>query len=223
MTISTTGVNVTRIERPSPTAHGRGLVPSCRRGAGGSPTFSPNTSNQFGVAPSIINRPYTITAEIEVPKGGANGVLVTQGGRFSGYGLYLVKGKPTFTMNLLDLERPKWQSQTPLTPGKHTIVFDWKTAPTGEPIGRGGSGTLSVDGRMVAQKALPHTQPMIWAWDETFDIGLDTGTSVDNTDYDVPFPFTGTIGKITFDLGETLMSPEAIKKMMEEMAQKRDR
>jgi arylsulfatase len=181
------------------------------------------TSNEFGVAPSILNRPYTITAEIEVPQGGANGVLVTQGGRFSGYGLYLKDGKPTFTMDLLDIERPKWQGGDALPPGKHTIVFDWKTDPTGEPVGRGGTGTLSVNGKTVAQKSLPHTQPFVWAWDETFDVGLDTGTSVDDSDYQVPFPFTGKLEKITFDLGETLMTPEAIKAMMEELAKKRDR
>jgi len=184
---------------------------------------SPNTSNEFAVAPSIINRPYTITAEIEVPAGGANGVLVTQGGRFSGYGLYLKDGKPTFTMNLLDLERPKWQASDALPPGRHTIVFDWKADPTGAPIGRGGTGTLSVNGKTVAQKSLPHTQPFIWAWDETFDVGLDTGTSVDDSDYQVPFAFTGKLEKITFDLGETSMTPEAIKAMMEELAKKRDR
>ena len=92
---------------------------------------APMTSNQFAVAPSILNRSYRITAEIEVPQGGANGVLVTQGGRFSGYGLYLKDGKPTFTMNLLDIERPKWQGADALPPGKHTIVFDWKMDPQG--------------------------------------------------------------------------------------------
>jgi hypothetical protein len=99
--------------------------------------------------------------------------LVTQGGRFSGYGLYLKDGKPTFTMNLI--ERPKWQGSDALLPGKHTIVFDWKTDPKGAPIGRGGTGTLSVNGAQVAQRSLPHTQPFIWAWDETFDVGLVGG------------------------------------------------
>ena len=70
---------------------------------------APMTSTQFGAAPSILNRSYRITADIEVPQGGANGMLVTQGGRFAGYGLYLKDGKPTFTMNLLDIERPKWE------------------------------------------------------------------------------------------------------------------
>ena len=184
---------------------------------------APMTSTQFAVAPSILNRSYTITAEIEVPEGGANGVLVTQGGRFSGYGLYLKDGKPTFTMNLLGIERPKWQGSDALPPGEHTIVFDWKMDAKGEALGRGGNGTLSVDGKPVAQQSLAHTQPIIWAWDETFDIGLDTGTPVDDGDYQVPFAFTGKLVKITVDLGESSVSPEAIKMMMEEKAQQRDR
>ncbi len=184
---------------------------------------APMTSTQFAVAPSILNRSYRITAEIEVPPGGANGVLVTQGGRFSGYGLYLKDSKPTFTMNLLDIERPKWQAPEALPPGKHTVVFDWKMEPQGPPLGRGGSGVLSVNGKEVAKRSLPRMQPLIWAWDETFDVGLDTGTPVDDKDYQVPFAFTGKLGKITFDLGESSVSPEAIKLMMEELAKKRDR
>ncbi len=184
---------------------------------------APMTSNQFGVAPQILNRSYRITAEIEVPQGGANGLLVTHGGRFAGYGLYLKDGKPTFTYNLLDIERPKWQSPNALPPGKHTIVFDWKMDPQGLPVARGGTGTLLVDGVPVAQKSLPKTLPFTWAWDETFDIGSDTGTPVDDTDYQVPFAFTGKLGKIVFDLGELSLSAEAIKAMMLEMAKKRDR
>jgi hypothetical protein len=126
-------------------------------------------------------------------------------------------------MNLLDIDRPKWQSPDALPPGKHSIVFDWKMDPAGMPVGRGGTGTLTVNGKEAAKKSLPHTQPFIWAWDETFDVGLDTGTSVDESDYQAPFPFTGKLEKITFDLGETSMTPEAIKAMMEELAKKRDR
>lgn len=186
--------------------------------------FAPQVATQFGVAPGIINRSYTITAEVEVPQGGASGVLLTQGGRFSGYGLYLTRdGKPTFVFNLLDVERPKWQAPEALSPGKHTVVFDWKMEATGAVVGRGGTGALSVDGKEVARKALPRTQPLLWAWDETFDIGRDTGTSVNDADYAAPFPFTGTIGKITVDLGDSTVSAEAIRAMMKELAGKRDR
>lgn len=182
---------------------------------------APMTSTQFGAAPSILNRSYRITAEIEVPQGGANGMLVTQGGRFAGYGLYLKDGKPTFTMNLLDVERPKWEGPA-LSAGKHTLVFDWKMDPKGMAVARGGTGSFSVDGKEVAKRSLPKSLPFIFAWDETFDIGLDTGTPVDDKDYQVPFAFTGKLGKITFDLGESSVSPESIRAMMEELQKKRD-
>ena len=90
-------------------------------------------------------------------------------------------------------------------------------------VARGGTGVLSVNGKQVAQKSLPKTMPFLLQWDETFDIGLDTGTPVDDADYQVPFPFTGKLVKIAFDLGESSMTPEAIKAMMEELAKKRDR
>src|SRR5271163_862322 len=79
-----------------------------------------------GDAPSILNKSYTITADVDIPQGGAEGMLVTLGGRFGGYGLYLLKGKPVFTYNLLDMARFRWEGQQALAPGKHTIVFDFK-------------------------------------------------------------------------------------------------
>ena len=78
-------------------------------------------------APSILNRSYTITADVEIPEGGGDGMIVTEGGAFGGYGLYLLKGKPVFTYNLLALERFRWEGQQALAPGKHTIVFDFKS------------------------------------------------------------------------------------------------
>ena len=77
-------------------------------------------------APSILNKSYTITADVEIPQGGAEGMLATLGGRFGGYGFYLLKGKPVFLYNFLDLERFRWEGQQALAPGKHTLVFDFK-------------------------------------------------------------------------------------------------
>ena len=206
-------VAILTVERPGPAAGRTQFVYT-----------APMTSTQFGVAPVDHQPLVPITAEIEVPQGGAKGVLVTQGGRFSGYGLYLKDGKPTFTMNLLDIERPKWQSAGRADARQaRASSSTGKWTRRGMAVGRGGTGTLSVDGKQVAQNSLPKTQPFIWAWDETFDVGLDTGTSVDDSDYHVPFAFTGKLGKITFDLGETSMTPEAIQAMMEELAKKRDR
>jgi arylsulfatase len=160
----------------------------------------------YSDAPEILNRSYSITAEVEVPQGGGEGMLVTLGGRFGGYGLYLLKGKPVFLYNLLDLERYRWEGQQPLTPGKHTIVFDFKY--DGPGFGKGGTGILKVDDHEVASKQVPHTVPFIMTVDETFDVGVDTRTPVDDTDYQVPFRFTGKLAKLTFNLGPEQLSDQ---------------
>lgn len=178
----------------------------------------PSCCTQANAAPGILNRSYRITAEIEVPQGGANGMLLTQGGRFAGWGFYLREGRPVFTMNLLDAERPKWEGAQALTPGRHTLVFDFALDQQGAiPFGHGGTGVLSVDGQEVARRTLPHTTPFTFAWDETFDVGMDTGTSVDDRDYQVPFAFTGRIGRITVDLGDSPVSMEAMMSWMREL------
>jgi len=96
----------------------------------------------------------------------------------------------------------KWQGDLPLTPGKHTIVYDFKYDGLGfatlafnniSGIGRPGTGTLTVDGKVVSTQTLDRTVPLTLRWDETFDIGSDTGTPVDDQDYQVPFRFTGKI------------------------------
>jgi arylsulfatase len=153
----------------------------------------------YSDAPDILNKSYTITAEVEVPQGGGEGMIATLGGRFGGYGLYLLKGKPVFLYNFLDLERFRWESSQALAPGKHTIMFDFKY--DGPGFGKGGTGTLKVDDREVATNKVPHTAPFLLTIDETFDVGVDTRTPVDDKDYQVPFPFTGKLDKLTFKLG----------------------
>ena len=102
-------------------------------------------------------------------------------------GLYLKDGKPTFTFNLLNLERPKWQAKEPLSEGRHTVAFDFNLEQKGEiTFGHGGVGVLSVDGKEAAKLTLPRTTPFTFAWDETFDVGMDIGTSVDDKDYQSP-------------------------------------
>jgi arylsulfatase len=173
---------------------------------------------QANAAPSILNRSYRITAEVEVPQGGANGMLVTQGGRFAGWGLYLREGRPVFTMNLFNAQRVKWEGTVALPPGRQTVVFDFTLDPQGAiPFGHGGTGILSVNGQEVARRTMPHTVPFTFAWDETFDVGMDTGTPVDDRDYQVPFNFTGRIGRITVDLGDSPVNEAAVNRFLSEM------
>jgi len=166
-----------------------------------------------GGAPSLLNRSYTITAEVDIPPGGAEGMLVTQGGRFGGYGFYLLKGKPIFLWNLFDFKRVRWEAKEPIFAGRHTISFSFKY--NGPGFGRSGYGVLKVDDKAVAESFMEHTVPFILQWDETFDVGLDTGTPVDDNDYKVPFNFTGKIVKLTVQLEPTQLSTSDQKVLAE--------
>jgi arylsulfatase A-like enzyme len=153
-----------------------------------------------GSAPNTLSRSYSITAEVEIPQGGGAGMLNTLGGRFGGYALYVLKGKPVFTYNLLGLEKFRWEGKDALAPGKHTIVFDFDY--DGPGMAKGGAGVLSVDGKQVDSKTIPHTIPALMTIDETFDVGVDTRTGVDDKDYQSPFKFNGKIIKLTIKLEE---------------------
>ena len=125
-------------------------------------------------------------------------MLNTLGGRFGGYGLYLLKGKPVFIYNMLGLERFRWDAPQALAPGKHTIVFDFKY--DGPGMAKSGTGVLSIDGKEVARKSIPHTVPAIMTIDESFDVGVDTRSGVEDKDYQPPFRFTGKLTKLTVKL-----------------------
>jgi arylsulfatase A-like enzyme len=157
-------------------------------------------------APDILDKSYTIWADVTIPEGGGEGMIVTQGGRFGGYGLFLSKGvmgigrgHVVFLYNLLDLKRTTWEGPE-LGVGKHTIVFEFKS--DGPGLGKGGTGILFVDGKEVARNSMEHTTPITFPEDETFDIGQDTRTPLALIEYryDVPFKFTGTINKLTYEL-----------------------
>jgi arylsulfatase A-like enzyme len=174
-----------------------------------------------GDSPSILNASYTITADIEVPKGGAEGMILTSGGRFAGYGFYLLHSRPVFLWNMVDLQRIKWEGPE-LTPGRHTVEFDFKYDGLGagtlafnnmSGVGRGGTGTLKVDGKAVQTIKMPHTLPMILQWDESFDIGSDTLTGVNDADYKPPFSLTAKLNKLTIKVDRPQLSPEDIKKL----------
>jgi len=175
-----------------------------------------------GDSPSILNASYTITADIDVPEDGAEGMILTSGGRFAGYGFYLLKGKPVFLWNMINLERIKWQGPDALTPGKHTVEFDFKYEGIGvgtlafnnfSGVGRPGTGTLKVDGKVVDTKEMKKTLPMILQWDESFDVGSDTLTGVNDADYKPPFALTAKLKKLTLKVDRPQLSPADIKKL----------
>jgi arylsulfatase A-like enzyme len=157
------------------------------------------------VAPQYLARSYKITAEVTVPEGGGDGMIVTLGGRFGGYGLYILKGKPVFDYNMLSLAQYRWASPDALTAGKHTIVYDFTY--DGPGIAKGGTGVLSVDGKEVDNHKQPNSIAFLEVSDETFDVGVDTRSGVNDDDYQVPFEFNGKIDKLTFNMGQPQMMP----------------
>jgi arylsulfatase len=148
---------------------------------------------------SVKNKSKTITAEIEVPKGGANGAILVQGGRFGGWALYVKDGKPGYDYNYLGLSRSSIVASQPLAPGKATLRFDF--AYDGGGMGKGGTGTLFVNDEQVAQGRIEHTQPMMFSADETADVGVDLGTPVvEAIGSEARSRFTGRIPKVTIEV-----------------------
>jgi len=179
------------------------------------------TGTPNGDAPFILDSSYNFKAEVDIPQGGAEGMIVTQGGRFGGYGFYVLRGKPVFVWNLLDLKRVRWEGSDALSSGKHTLEFDYKYDGLGvatlafnnvSGVGRGGTGVLKVDGKEVARQTMQHSIPLILQWDENFDIGADTGTPVAD-DYQVPFRFTGNLDKLTLKIDRPQLTPADIEKL----------
>ena len=173
-----------------------------------------------GNAPNILNKSFTITAEIDVPEGGGEGMIVTEGGRWGGYGLYLLKGKPVFDYNGLMLAQFRCEGSQSLVAGKHTIVFDFKY--DGPGIAKSGTGVLKVDGNDVATLKIPKTIPFLLPADETFDVGVDTRTGVNDKDYQVPFRFTGKLAKLTVSLGPEQLTAAEQKVIQERIAKAHD-
>ena len=182
----------------------------------------PMTGTPMGTAPSVLNASYNFKAEVEVPEAGAEGMLITQGGRFGGYGFYLLKNKPVFLWNLVGLKRVKWEGPEPLSPGKHVLEFDFKYDGLGmgtlayasfSGVGQGGSGTLLVDGKPVTTEKMEHSIPFLMQLDESLDIGSDTLTGVNDEDYSPPFKFTGKLNKVTLAIDRPELSPDDIKSL----------
>src|SRR5262249_47897451 len=150
-------------------------------------------------APRILNKSWTLTADIQVPEGSVEGMIVTHGGLEGGYGLYVPDGKPTFGYNYLPLERYPVAAATPLPKGKVQLKVDF--AYSGKPgeVGKAAAVTIAVNGAKVGEGQLPKTIPAQISIGEGLDVGEDVGSAVDFT-YKPPFRFTGKIEKVTIDL-----------------------
>jgi len=147
---------------------------------------------------NVKNRSFTITAGVEVPRGGANGVILAQGGRFGGWSLYFKNGKPAYTYNFLGLQRFDVAAAQAVAAGKATIRFEF--AYDGGGLGKGGLGTLFVNDKKVAEARIERTQPMIFSVDDLADVGLDEGTPVTEAYTSFDSAFTGKILKVTVDV-----------------------
>jgi len=148
---------------------------------------------------NVKNKSKTITAEIEVPEQGAHGIILAQAGRFGGWALYAKDGVPAYDYNFLGMKSTTITGDKLLSPGKHTVVFDF--AYDGGGSGKGGLGTLSVDGEKVAEGRIEHTQGGIFSADETADVGIDLGTAVvESIGSEAKSRFTGHIPKVTVEV-----------------------
>ncbi|BAY60150.1 sulfatase [Calothrix brevissima NIES-22] len=160
-------------------------------------TYYPGTVGiPEGSAPNLKNRSFTITANVEVPENGAEGVILTQGGRFAGWSFFLEDGKPTYVYNYANTARYTIQSPEKLPSGKSTIRFNFDYDGG---VGAGGIGKLFINDQLLAEGRVDKTIAYRLALDETFDVGRDTGTPVVDT-YQVPFNFTGNLQQVSLDL-----------------------
>ena len=165
-----------------------------------------------GAAPDIKNKSFRITADVVLIKGNEEGTVVTQGGLSGGYALMFKNGRPIFHYNVVNVVHYNIAAKDPLKPGKHTVVFDFQY--DGGGIGKGGTGTINVDGKQVAQGRIERTTPFRFSLDETFDVGEDTGTPV-NLGYDVPFKFMGKLEKVVINLGQMKLGAADHQKLKE--------
>jgi arylsulfatase len=148
---------------------------------------------------NVKNRSSTITADLDIPADGANGAILSQGGRFGGWSLFMKDGKPAYTYNFLGLARYTVVAPQALSSGPATVTLDF--AYDGGGVGKGGKATLSVNGQSVAEGRVERTQPNVFSADETADVGIDNQTPVaEGIGIGPETRFTGTINKVTLDV-----------------------
>jgi arylsulfatase len=154
----------------------------------------------------LKNKSHAITAQVEIPDGGASGVIVAQGGAFGGWSLYVHEGRPAYCYNLFGLQRFKVYGDESLAPGEHQVRLEF--AYDGGGLGKGGDATLYVDGAQVAAGRVDATVPMVFSADETCDVGSDSGTPVSDDHDGHGSRFTGRVLWVQLDLGEDADDPD---------------
>lgn len=181
------------------------IRPSLTRGRSVFTYYDGMTRIPEGTAPDLKNKSFKIGADVRIPDGGASGVIATQEGRFNGWGLYLLDGTPVFHYNLVGVQRFTVAGKERLAPGQHVIVVDFKY--DGGGIGKGGTVTITVDDKKVAEGRIDRTYAFRVSLDETLDIGEDAGTPV-SEDYKVPFKFSGKLNRVLIRLSDERLSAE---------------
>jgi arylsulfatase A-like enzyme len=191
------------------------IRPSLTRGRSVFTYYAGQTRIPEGSAPDTKNKSFKIGADVDIPPGGADGVIATQGGRFAGWGLYMLGGKLVFHCNFVGVQRFTVASRDKLAPGRHGVLVDFKYDGG---LGKGGTATISVDDKPVADGRIERTIPFRMALDETLDIGEDTGTPV-SEDYRVPFKFSGTLARVLIRLGEEKLNADDEAQVRRALAQ----
>jgi arylsulfatase A-like enzyme len=164
---------------------------------------------------NLKNKSHSVTAEIDLPAGGANGVLIAQGGAFAGWSLYLYEGKPKYCHNLAGLMRFYVEGSSVVPAGRHQVRMEF--AYDGGGLAKGGTAALFLDGQPIGEGRIGATVPMIYSGDETCDVGRDTGTPVSEDYTSSASEFTGKIYWVQLDAGDDshdhLVSPEALMRV----------
>jgi arylsulfatase len=197
-----------RVERFNPDLAGR---PTLIRGKsqllfGGMRRLSENS------IVGMKNKSHSVTAQLTAPEGGAEGVIIAQGGAFGGWSLYAKEGRPVYCYNLAGLAQTKVEGTEAIPPGDHQVRMEFDYAGGG--LGKGGKVTLFVDGKEVGDGDLGATIPMIFSADETTDVGSDTGTPVSDDYPNGDSNFNGKIEWVQIDVDENaedldhLITPE---------------
>jgi arylsulfatase len=161
---------------------------------------------------NVKNKSHSVSAQLQVPEGGVDGVIISQGGEFAGWSLYVTKGRPKYCYNLFGLQRFYVEGATEIPPGAHQVRMEFVY--DGGGLGKGGTVSLYVDGKKAGEGRVEGTVPMAFSADETCDVGSDTASPVSNDYTSEGSRFTGTVDWVQIDIADAaedldhLISPE---------------